>query len=121
MGLSALTDAHPFRIFEGPNDVLFDQGACDDLRRAKGQSLGEMLSGHQFTPSTSTLASLLDRGVEDLPQRDRVVLGRMIALADAMCWMSEAVCFSDEELELAARHAEADMARMAVTLEMTTA
>jgi hypothetical protein len=45
----------------------------------------------------------------------------MIALADAMCWMNEAVCFSDEELELAARHAEADMARMAVTLEMTTA
>jgi alkylation response protein AidB-like acyl-CoA dehydrogenase len=121
MGLSALTDAHPFRIFEGPNDVLFDQGACDDLRRAKGQSLGEMLSGHQFTPCTSTLASLLDRGVEGLPQRDRVVLGRMIAMADAMCWMNEAVCFSDEELELAARHAEADMARMAVTLEMTTA
>jgi acyl-CoA dehydrogenase len=121
MGFSAVVDAHPFRIFEGPNDVLFDQGACDALRRAKGQSLGELLAGRSFTPRTATLAGLLDRHLEDLEQRDRVVLGRMIAMAEALHWMAEAACFAPDELELAYKHAEADMGRMAVTLELSTA
>ncbi len=80
---SATVDARPFQIFEGSNDILFEQVAAATLgamRRAKERHLGAFLADYApVRRAGETFRSLLDVQIDpDLPQRRMVDFGRLI-------------------------------------------
>ena len=86
----SLTDSRPFQIFEGSNDVLYDQVAdaiLKKMRRAKESSLGAFLRDGE--PLTARAAELFD-GLFDfdvdtsIPQRKSVALGKALSRAVSM-------------------------------------
>ncbi|MEX2501790.1 MAG: acyl-CoA dehydrogenase family protein [Trueperaceae bacterium] len=79
----ALIDARPFQIFEGSNDILYEQigtATLGAMRKAKERHLGTFLS--EFAPArraAEAFRSLLDVRIDaDLPQRRAVDFGRLI-------------------------------------------
>ena len=80
----AVVDSRPFQIFEGSNDVLYDQVASSFLapmKAGKESSLARFLSMHELTRrAAGRFARLLDFSPGDEPsQRRRVDLGRILA------------------------------------------
>jgi alkylation response protein AidB-like acyl-CoA dehydrogenase len=90
IGLCRFTDAHPFRVFEGPNDVLFDQFARRCVKEAGTGQVGALISATGFNPRSAAVRALMrmDRVAE--VQRDVVLLGRLLATATCMQWAREA-------------------------------
>jgi alkylation response protein AidB-like acyl-CoA dehydrogenase len=80
----ALVDSRPFQIFEGSNDVLYDQVAAaflGELGRSGGGSLAAFLGRHELTRrAADRFAALLDFEVAGAPSQRRAVdLGRVLA------------------------------------------
>jgi hypothetical protein len=80
----AIIDSRPFMIFEGSNDVLYDQIATTFLAatRVKGEaSLSALLSLHDLTrPAARRFAELLGFALSgDQTQRRSVDIGRILA------------------------------------------
>jgi len=117
-GFGAIADSHPFRIFEGPNDILYDQIGGDVLRRNQGGSLADMLAGRSFTARTAAVSRLLDCPVEDMSQRGRVLLGRVLSFAEALRWIGDAASVTAAEREFAAEHAEVEIGQLALSLSI---
>jgi hypothetical protein len=80
----AAVDSRPFQIFEGSNDVLYDQIATTflaELRAGPELSLADFLRRHKFTAKAAgRFSDLLDFKVErEPPQRNLVDLGKILA------------------------------------------
>ena len=80
----AVVDSRPFQIFEGSNDILYQQtteAVVKAMRRAKETNLGRFLSTEPLTARASTLfGDLLSFDVDwQMPQRKLVELGQAIA------------------------------------------
>jgi alkylation response protein AidB-like acyl-CoA dehydrogenase len=94
----AIVDSRPFQIFEGSNDVLYDQIAASflaALNESGGGSLAAFLPRHELTSrAAGRFAKLIDFRVEGgLPQRRLVDLGRIlarVAAADILMGLGEA-------------------------------
>lgn len=86
----SVTDSRPFQIFEGSNDVLYEQVAdavLKAMRRDKTARLGDHLAkAEPLTSSASdALRDLFDFEVDlSIPQRKAVNLGRALAKAVAL-------------------------------------
>ena len=83
----SVTDSRPFQIFEGSNDVLYDQVAdavLKGMRRAKEVRLGRYLAEQEplTQKAADIMRDLFDFDVDlSLPQRKTVELGRALAKA----------------------------------------
>ncbi len=80
---ASLVDSRPFQIFEGSNDILYEQiadGVLKSMRRAKESNLYRFLKGFALTSrASSCFRSLLDfQLAESLSQRRKVDLGRIL-------------------------------------------
>jgi hypothetical protein len=80
----AILDSRPFQIFEGSNDILYQQVAeavAKGMRRLKATSLSQYLAEEPLTARASTLfRDLLDFDLDaSLPQRKLVELGRALS------------------------------------------
>ncbi len=80
----ATVDSRPFQIFEGSNDVLYDQIASTfvkSMAELKEERLPVFLGLHALTArAAGRFAAVLDFRVSgDLPQRRMVTLGRIFA------------------------------------------
>jgi alkylation response protein AidB-like acyl-CoA dehydrogenase len=85
----SVVDARPFQIFEGSNDILYEQIATTTLkamRRAGQARLDVFLSTYELTSRAAEhLRSVLNVRIDgELPQRRRVDFGRLIAKIAAM-------------------------------------
>jgi hypothetical protein len=94
----ATVDSRPFQIFEGSNDVLYDQIAAafvGALKESGGGPLAPFLARHELSArGEPCFAGLLGFKVEgELPQRKAVDLGRILArvvAADFLVGLGEA-------------------------------
>jgi alkylation response protein AidB-like acyl-CoA dehydrogenase len=80
----SIVDSRPFQIFEGSNDILYQQVAetvAKGMRRLKQTSLGTYLAQEPLTARAATFfRETLDFDVDlSLPQRKLVELGRAIS------------------------------------------
>lgn len=79
----AVVDSRPFQIFEGSNDILYQQitgAVLKQMRQAKDANLLSFLSGHDLTRrSADYFKDLLSFEIDfSLPQRKLVELGRAL-------------------------------------------
>ncbi|MFT5144466.1 MAG: alkylation response protein AidB-like acyl-CoA dehydrogenase [Rhodothermales bacterium] len=79
----ATVDSRPFQIFEGSNDILYQQIAeavLKTMRRLKEPNLGQFLKGFESSKRVAGLVhSLVDFQVDtSLPQRKLVELGKAL-------------------------------------------
>ena len=86
---SAVVDSRPFQIFEGSNDILYEQisdAVLKPMRRLKETNLFRFLRG--FGPTTRAverLPDVLDFSIDDrIPQRKMVDLGRILGRVVSM-------------------------------------
>jgi len=93
----AVVDSRPFQIFEGSNDVLYDQIAASFLAATKGEtaSLAGLLSRHELSRGAArTFDAILGfRLAGTMSQRKQVDLGRIVArvvAADLLVGLGEA-------------------------------
>jgi alkylation response protein AidB-like acyl-CoA dehydrogenase len=103
------TDSRPFQIFEGSNDILYQQVAesvAKGMRRLKSTSLGTYLAQEPLTARAATFfREGLDFDIDpSLPQRKLVELGRAISRILTM----------ELTIELGERGYNADMVRNAL-------
>jgi alkylation response protein AidB-like acyl-CoA dehydrogenase len=85
----SVVDARPFQIFEGSNDILYEQIAASTLkamRRAKQARLDVFLGAYDLTSrAAEQVRSFVDVRIDgELPQRRLVDFGRLIAKIAAM-------------------------------------
>jgi hypothetical protein len=85
----ATVDSRPFQIFEGSNDVLFQQMAEAVLKRMramKEKNLSRFLRDHELSArASSRLGGLLDFEVDlGIPQRKLVALGKALGRVFSM-------------------------------------
>jgi alkylation response protein AidB-like acyl-CoA dehydrogenase len=85
----ATVDSRPFQIFEGSNDVLYEQisqAVLKKMKRAKEKNLYDYLSGYELTSrAAERFSDSLDFEVNyKMPQRKLVDLGRMIGRVVSM-------------------------------------
>lgn len=88
----SVIDSRPFQIFEGSNDVLYQQ-ICNFVlgkaRKAKASSLGAYLASSEWQRGISALGqSLFDFRVDEtLSQRKQVALGQFLGRAISADWL----------------------------------
>jgi alkylation response protein AidB-like acyl-CoA dehydrogenase len=90
----AIVDSRPFQIFEGSNDILYQQiseSVLKSMRRAKTAHLGRFLAEHDLTKRAvdhfrDAFAFDVD---QSLPQRKLVDLGRILGRVVTMEWIIE--------------------------------
>ena len=104
-----LIDSRPFQIFEGSNDILYEQIAGTTLKAMKAANevrLDAFLRGHALTArAAERLGDLLHVRIDgDVPQRRRVDLGRIVGRVAGL----------DMTLELAERGYDAGRVEVAV-------
>jgi alkylation response protein AidB-like acyl-CoA dehydrogenase len=88
-GFRFLVDAHPFRIFEGPNDVLFEQIGRHLSRAAGSANLADILD-HKGGPPQNPLLQSLVEGVGELDRQGSwVAAGRVLSLAQVLVWAKD--------------------------------
>lgn len=80
---SAVVDSRPFQIFEGSNDILYEQisdSVLKTMRRLKEENLRRFLTVFDSTRrAAERLRGLLDISLNgNLPQRKKVDLGRIL-------------------------------------------
>jgi alkylation response protein AidB-like acyl-CoA dehydrogenase len=85
----SLVDSRPFQIFEGSNDILYQQiseGVLKLMRKARQSNLAEFLSSYNLTQRVADrFKDTLDFSVDlQLPQRKLVDLGRAIGRVVSM-------------------------------------
>ncbi len=85
-------DSRPFQIFEGSNDILYQQIAeavLKLMRQAKQRNLFQFLKGYKLTARASdVMKDLLHFSVElKLPQRKLVELGRVLGRIISMAFV----------------------------------
>jgi alkylation response protein AidB-like acyl-CoA dehydrogenase len=94
-GLGAVVTSHPWRIFEGPNDVLFEQLARGRAKALGARALGPLLDDawHDAPPDLRGLDEELSL------QRQWVTAGRILAAACSYSWArSHETAFEPQEL-----------------------
>ena len=112
-GLEGVIHAHPFRVFEGPNDVLFEQFGRDRIKAAGTRDLTELLDRTGFRPAGKTLESLCSAHPEMESQREIATAGRVLGHAMAAGWAKEhAAGFEPAESALVDRLAEQTIATL---------
>jgi alkylation response protein AidB-like acyl-CoA dehydrogenase len=79
----SLVDSRPFQIFEGSNDILYQQiseSVMKSMRRVKESNLYSFLKGYDFTARASeSMRDLFDFELDfSLPQRRLVELGQIL-------------------------------------------
>ncbi len=79
----SLVDSRPFQIFEGSNDILYQQiseSVLKSMRKVKESNLYRFLSDYEFTGRASdSLRDLFDFEIDfGLPQRRLVELGQIL-------------------------------------------
>jgi len=84
-----ITDSRPFQIFEGSNDILYNQiseGIIKQMKRLKETNLFQFLKGNDLTSqSADHLKKLFDFNLNlQLPQRKLVELGQVIGRVVSM-------------------------------------
>ncbi|MCG8478519.1 MAG: acyl-CoA dehydrogenase, partial [Spirochaetales bacterium] len=84
-------DTRPFQIFEGSNDVIYQQvadGFLKSMARAAEHNVARFLSDHQLTRrGIEYVKDMLNFSVDDtLSQRKRVDLGRIFSRVTAIDW-----------------------------------
>ena len=119
IGFSRLVDSYPYRVFEGPNDVLFEQYARGSMKAAHTTDVAQVLEATGFTSRSTAVAALLDMPLSPITQREIVLLGQVLAVADCMGWVAGAEGrFTPAEEELVQRVGEeriaAGMAQLVV-------
>ena len=83
----SVTDSRPFQIFEGSNDILYEQvgdAVLKGMRKAKVARVGTYLAEHEplTRKASGALAGLFDfEADQTMPQRKTVHLGRALAKA----------------------------------------
>lgn len=88
----SVIDSRPFQIFEGSNDVLYQQ-ICNfvltKMRKAKAASLNAYLSTSEWQRGIAALGtSLFDMRIDDkLNQRQQVLLGQFLGRAITADWL----------------------------------
>jgi alkylation response protein AidB-like acyl-CoA dehydrogenase len=88
-GFSTLADSYPYRVFEGPNDVLYEQYARGAMKAAGTTDVAEVIAAAGFLGRSCAVRGLLDLPFTPTTQRDVVLLGSIIGLADAVTWVTE--------------------------------
>lgn len=110
-GFSALVDSYPYRIFEGPNDALFDQYARGSIKAAGTNDLAEVVSQSDYSGRSGVMAALLARSAVIESQREIVLLGQILGLADCVNSVQTAEgFFTPAEKSLVARVGEEKIA-----------
>lgn len=108
-GFSALADSYPYRVFEGPNDVLFEQYARGAMKAAGTDDVGEILAKAGLSGRGGPVASLLGMSPTPTAQREIVLLGYVVGLVELVASVtgeSGKDRFSDGERALVARVGE---------------
>jgi alkylation response protein AidB-like acyl-CoA dehydrogenase len=88
----SVIDSRPFQIFEGSNDVLYQQ-ICNFVlgkaRKAKATSLGAYLASSEWQRGIAALGkSLFDFRIDEtLSQRKQVALGQFLGRAISADWL----------------------------------
>lgn len=80
---ASLVDSRPFQIFEGSNDILYEQiadGVLKSMRRAKESNLFRFLGGFELSSRVAErVGRILDFQLEEnISQRKKVDLGRIL-------------------------------------------
>jgi alkylation response protein AidB-like acyl-CoA dehydrogenase len=83
-GFSALADSYPYRVFEGPNDVLYEQYARGAMKAAGTTDVAEVLDAAGFRARSGAVSGLLDVTFSPTSQREVVLLGSILGLAGVM-------------------------------------
>lgn len=81
-GFSTLVDSYPYRVFEGPNDVLFEQYARGAMKAAGTDDVGEILAKAGLSVRGGPVASLLGMPPAPTTQREIVLLGYLVGLVE---------------------------------------
>jgi len=118
-GFSTLADSYPYRVFEGPNDVLFEQYARGAMKAAGTSDATTLLHAAGFRPRSRVGAELLATPIVPARQREVVLLGALLGMAELMARVaSTAGGFTPAEQELVSRVGEerlaADLAKLRV-------
>ncbi|MFW5693695.1 MAG: acyl-CoA dehydrogenase family protein [Alkalispirochaeta sp.] len=87
----ATTDSRPFQIFEGSNDVIYQQiadGFLKPMKRGVETNLSRFLAGHPLTSNgIARVRDLFDFRVDHtIPQRRKVDLGQALSRVVAIQW-----------------------------------
>ena len=88
-GFQGVIDAHPFRVFEGPNDVLFEQFGRECIKTGGTRDLTDLLAGTGFRPENRVLSMLCAEHPEMETQREIAMVGRVLGHALAARWARE--------------------------------
>ena len=111
LGFGGMADCHPFRIFEGPNDVLFDQVARDYVGSSEESTLGGLLTEQGMPTVDGPLRELMDRPICTESQRVMVAIGRMIGIVSLWRWALDSPdTFEPDELALVRDVCEEELA-----------
>jgi alkylation response protein AidB-like acyl-CoA dehydrogenase len=89
VGGRGIVDSRPFQIFEGSNDILYNQISESLIKQMKAQketSFLTFLKGHELTSrAINYLKDLLDFGIDtQMPQRKMVELGKVLSRVTSM-------------------------------------
>lgn len=110
-GFSTLADAYPYRVFEGPNDVLFEQYARGAMKAAGTTDVAELLDVAGFSGRSCASGALLDVPCTPTSQREVVLLGSILGLAELVSRVVDGVGgFTSVERDLVARVGEERLA-----------
>jgi len=81
-GFSSLVDSYPYRVFEGPNDVLFEQYARGAMKAADTTDITELLLRTGVLVRGNALRILLEMQLTPTTQREVVLLGQVLGIAE---------------------------------------
>ncbi len=105
-GFSALADSYPYRVFEGPNDVLFEQYARGAMKAAGTSDAGSLLEATGLTVRAGAISTLLGMRLTPTSQREVVLLGHILGVAELVASVTGPDGrgrFSEEERALVGR------------------
>ncbi|HKK92254.1 MAG TPA: acyl-CoA dehydrogenase [Longimicrobiales bacterium] len=120
-GFSVLVDSYPYRVFEGPNDVLFEQYARGAIKAAGTDDVGELLREAGLQVRGGAVSALLGMCLTPTTQRDLVLLGHVLGVVElvaSITGVDGADRFTESERSLVERVGEeriaAGLAKLAV-------
>ena len=119
----SVVDSRPFQIFEGSNDILYEQigaGVLQGMRRAKEAHLGTFLAASAWAQrAAEQVRGILDVRIDGaLPQRRVVDLGRVVGHVISLEMVEELAArgYPKKRIEQARAHLLADVERWFTSL-----
>lgn len=109
-------------MFEGPNDVLYEQYARGAMKAAGTTDVAGVLREAGFTGRSCAVAGLIDTSFMPTKQREVGLLGSIPGLANAVRWVMEGEGrFASREQDLVKRVGEEKIAAGLATLRVRCA